>query len=110
MDSQDVCARCCELLELSEARFNHVFWGMAQEMPCAQSMATKIPPSPRPQRGDAADFCAMLTFSQDAGGAPIPHLADASTSLPIPQVLPQPTTPTLPQPSKRALPTTPTMT
>ena len=50
MAQQDVCARCCKPLGLSEARFNKRFWGMAH-VKCA---AGKV----WPPRGVAPNPCA----------------------------------------------------
>ena len=81
-----------------------------KKCPAPKVWPPKFRPALDPNEVMRQIFALCSHLAKMAGGAPIPHLADASTSLPIPQVLPQPTTPTLPQPSKRALPTTPTMT
>ena len=77
---KDVCVRCCEPLELAEARFNRAYWGMAHRQCTSDAM---WPPRFRPSL-DPTEVMRQIA-------ALCAHLAKISTGLtsglPIPQIL-----------------------
>ena len=77
---QDVCVRCCEPLESSDARFNRTYWGMAHQKCTSDAI---WPPRFRPALDpnevlrQIAALCAHLAKITIGRG----------TGLPIPQIL-----------------------
>ena len=77
MAQQNVCVRCCEPLEEDQARFNHLYWGMAHRKCSADAV---WPPQFRPSL-DPNEVMRQIA-------ALVAHLAKISTGLPISQILP----------------------
>jgi hypothetical protein len=79
-NNTNVCARCCQpMVDLTQARFNRVFWGMAHKK-CTE--AKVWPPAFRPSL-DPNEVMRQIS-------ALCTHLAKLSTGLPIPQIIPNP--------------------
>ena len=82
-NKNNICARCCQSLDLAQARWNYVFWGMAHRKCTADAVwPPKFRPSLDPNEvlRQISALCAHLAKLSQLSGVP--------SELPIPQTLP----------------------